>query len=131
MLYRTISQTTFVNNSTMPIDYSIYPPNWKDEIRPRELKKAGFKCAKCKVRHKVYGYRNSRKVFVECDDFMIKWAKDHNLKIIRIILTVAHLDHDPENWDNPRLMVLCQQCHNQYDAPQRALNRKLNRKKLS
>lgn len=36
---------------------------------------------------------------------------------VYIVLTIAHLDHDPENWDVPddRLAALCQRCHLRYD----------------
>lgn len=34
---------------------------------------------------------------------------------IVIILTVAHLDHDPRNCDLSNLKALCQQCHLRYD----------------
>lgn len=37
------------------------------------------------------------------------------LKIIKIILTVAHLDHTPENCDPSNLKALCQKCHLDYD----------------
>ena len=52
-------------------------------------------------------------------------------KPIRIILTVAHLDHDPENWDvsDDRLAALCQKCHLTHDAPMKAANRKAEKKK--
>ncbi|MFW5828394.1 MAG: hypothetical protein ACOCU4_09885 [Alkalispirochaeta sp.] len=34
-----------------------------------------------------------------------------------MILTVAHLDHDPEDWGvtDDRLAALCQKCHLGYD----------------
>ena len=35
------------------------------------------------------------------------------------MLTVAHLDHVPENCDPDNLRALCQRCHNAYDAPMR------------
>lgn len=38
----------------------------------------------------------------------------------KIVLTVAHLDHKPENCDDANLLHLCQSCHNRYDAPVRA-----------
>ena len=41
------------------------------------------------------------------------------LKIVRIVLTVAHLDHRPENCDPANLKCLCQQCHNRLDASER------------
>jgi hypothetical protein len=37
----------------------------------------------------------------------------------RVVLTVAHLDHQPENCDPANLRAWCQRCHNAYDAPVR------------
>ena len=37
----------------------------------------------------------------------------------RVVLTVAHLDHQPENCAAANLLALCQRCHNAYDAPMR------------
>lgn len=34
----------------------------------------------------------------------------------RIVLTVAHLDHDPTNNNLANLAALCQRCHLKYDA---------------
>lgn len=44
---------------------------------------------------------------------------------VRVILTVAHLDHQPENCDPSNLRAWCQRCHNLYDAPMRAAGRRL------
>lgn len=38
---------------------------------------------------------------------------------VRVILTVAHLDHQPENCADDNLRALCQRCHNTLDAPMR------------
>lgn len=46
------------------------------------------------------------------------------LRIIRIVLTVAHLDHRPENNDPTNLKALCQRCHLRYDARSKAERRK-------
>ena len=82
----------------MPCDYSIYPPNWP-EIRKRILKREGDRCKWC-------GAENYR---------------PHPETGSTVILTVTHLDHDPENWDvkDDRLAALCQKCHNGYDAKTR------------
>lgn len=32
-----------------------------------------------------------------------------------VVLTVAHLDHTPENCDDENLMAMCQRCHLSYD----------------
>jgi hypothetical protein len=34
----------------------------------------------------------------------------------RIVLTVAHLDHQPENCVDENLKAMCQRCHLRYDA---------------
>jgi 5-methylcytosine-specific restriction endonuclease McrA len=38
---------------------------------------------------------------------------------VKVVLTVAHLDHQPENCDPENLRAWCQRCHNTYDAPTR------------
>ena len=40
-------------------------------------------------------------------------------QVIKVGLTVAHLDHQPENCDPANLRAWCQRCHNRYDAPMR------------
>jgi len=37
----------------------------------------------------------------------------------KVVLTVAHLDHKPENCEAENLRAWCQRCHNVYDAPMR------------
>lgn len=37
----------------------------------------------------------------------------------KVVLTVAHLDHQPENCTDENLRHWCQKCHNVYDAPMR------------
>lgn len=36
-----------------------------------------------------------------------------------VVLTVGHLDHQPEHCDEANLRAWCQRCHNVYDAPMR------------
>ena len=43
-----------------------------------------------------------------------------------IVLTIAHLDHTPENCSDDNLKALCQRCHNRYDAEHRKQTRKGN-----
>lgn len=46
--------------------------------------------------------------------------KPHQIsKPVRVVLTVAHLDHTPENCADDNLAALCQRCHNRYDLPNR------------
>lgn len=43
----------------------------------------------------------------------------HPLTGSRVVLTVAHLDHQPENCADDNLLAGCQRCHNRYDAAHR------------
>jgi len=97
----------------MPCDYKIYPKNWKTEIVPAILKRAGeikgcgvilveAKCEFCDIEN--HSLTNNNK---------------------RVVLTIAHLDHDATNHNvsYDRLKALCQKCHNNYDKDNRAKNR--------
>lgn len=55
-------------------------------------------------------------------------GEPHPVTGSKVVLTVAHLDHMPENSDLDNLRHWCQKCHNTYDAPRRADNRRRNQK---
>jgi 5-methylcytosine-specific restriction endonuclease McrA len=42
----------------------------------------------------------------------------------KVVLTIAHLDHTPENCEPDNLRALCQKCHNKYDGKHRAETRR-------
>lgn len=42
------------------------------------------------------------------------------VRLVRVVLTVAHLNHTPEDCRDHNLAALCQRCHNAYDAKTRA-----------
>lgn len=110
----------------MPIDYRNYPSNWK-EIRAGILDRAGHKCETCGVENHAIGYRDWAGCFVEYGASALIGAAGvptGGRKIFRIVLTVAHLDHDVTNNEPGNLRALCQQCHNRHDAPERARKRK-------
>jgi len=48
----------------------------------------------------------------------------------RVVLTIAHLDHDPQHNLPDNLRAWCQRCHNTYDAPHRAANRRATMAKV-
>jgi len=126
----------------MPINYKEYPPNWKTEIRPAVLQRANNCCEDCGLQnHKVIKrLKNGTYVTPGTDEWdmihaSIKYAshsmasalKKHGFT--RIVLTIAHLDHDKLNHDVDlsRLKALCQKCHLAYDAKHHAENRKYGR----
>jgi hypothetical protein len=114
-----------------------YPPNWY-EISQEIRRRADHKCEWCGVPngelggrspggkwHKArplgnYGLGSSGLVWPNEGDWAWCEGWDKMLRIVRIVLTVAHLDHTPENCDPENLKCLCQRCHNRYDAPHRA-----------
>lgn len=121
----------------MPINYKDYPPNWKSEIRPRILERANYKCEECGIPHLAVGYRDDNGTFhpIEGNEHYAnagagklpyKDAKKvadlvhdyQGYKYIVIVVTIAHLDHDVDNWEvkDERLKALCQKCHTTYDG---------------
>ena len=103
----------------MPIDYKRYPSNWKD-LRKQVLERAKNRCEHCGVKNYKIGYRDKQGNFhklrkcIEDEVFVL----DNDIKVIKIILTIAHLDHDETNHNVKieRLAALCQRCHLLYDV---------------
>lgn len=48
----------------------------------------------------------------------------HPITKSKVILTVAHLDHNPTNCNDNNLKALCQKCHLNYDLKYHMENRK-------
>ena len=110
----------------MPIDYSKYPDNWK-EIRQSILERANHCCEgspdypDCRVANYATGTRDCDGQWHDEDDIH-KMNSDcgYHLfgdfpKMTKIILTVAHLDHDTSNNKPDNLRAWCQRCHLNYD----------------
>lgn len=74
-----------------------YPKNWK-QIRQKILDRAGNFCEFC-------GRENHTQYFNEKTG---RWVK--------VVLTIAHLNHQPEDCDEENLKALCQRCHLLYDS---------------
>jgi len=104
----------------LPENKDRYPANWP-EIRQEILDRAGNCCEICGVPNGVFGQRLSDGKFYECWD-------DPDPPVFKIVLTIMHLDHNPENCDPANLKAACQRCHNRYDAPVRAAGRKRRRR---
>ncbi|GAA2237596.1 hypothetical protein GCM10010401_07230 [Rarobacter faecitabidus] len=49
----------------------------------------------------------------------------------RVVLTVAHLDHTPENCSDDNLRAMCQGCHLHYDREHHAESRAANHRKAA
>ena len=116
----------------LPENKARYPSNWKSEIRPAILERANHKCEGCGVKNHESILRSNSDDDWCYDDGNLSCVSTfkHNNRSWRpvyIVLTIAHLDHVPENCDPENLRAWCQKCHNSYDAPYRAANRKKRR----
>jgi hypothetical protein len=47
----------------------------------------------------------------------------------KVVLTIAHMDHDETHADPSRCRALCQRCHNKWDAPHRVKNARITRRR--
>lgn len=83
----------------------LYPKNWID-ISQQVKTRAGLKCEICDVENGLLHPKSGSKV----------------------ILTVHHLDFNPQNNEDYNLIAICQRCHNRLDKRFRARNRKNNEK---
>lgn len=116
-----------------PENKARYPANWK-AIRAMILLRAWNCCEQCKVENgsriargagrcentyqtsdaEVYCADTGRHIGrVRMSDYEVK-------NMVDIVLTIAHLDHTPENCDPANLRALCQRCHLRYDAQHHA-----------
>ncbi len=127
----------------MPIkDWSKYPDNWKSEIRPRILERDGNCCKVCKAKNgdavfrgvlndiEVFQdfegniYRTDNGEYIKCDPYEAIFPSSGNecQKAIKVVLTIAHLDHDTTNNTDENLAAMCQLHHLRYDIQQHKKN---------
>lgn len=111
-----------------------YPKDWP-AISRSIRERAGDRCEKCKVPNGATIKRLSTEDYGPGPSYMLESghiysAEDGRLlgedypaaygqNYVKVVLTVAHLDHQPENCDPENLRAWCQRCHNAYDAPMR------------
>jgi hypothetical protein len=116
-----------------PSERARYPKDWP-EISLRIREREGNRCAWCGAPNgqEIRRLKSDPSRYVTCTRFGViaefdrlgsleaveaKW-----LRPIRVVLTVAHLDHTPEHCADDNLVALCQRCHLAYDAKHHATN---------
>lgn len=116
-----------------PENRARYPKNWQ-EIREQILGRAGNCCEQCKVAN---GKRIARGAGPFADTFQdenadvfdaetgehiarVRMSEYRVKNMVTIVLTIAHLDHQPENCDPDNLRALCQMHHLRHDAAHHA-----------
>ena len=100
----------------MPINYKNYHPDWKDVIRPSILKRDNYRCRECGAPNRTRIIRQSEKEWLEVDPIIEREAKATGQKIIKIVLTVAHLNHLITDNRDENLKSLCQLHHLRLDS---------------
>ena len=120
-----------------------YPKDWPEISKRIRHERAGNKCEQCGAPN---GELIARGVASDAGTYML-WDGDvfdsetgehlgrargseYNAKrLVKVVLTVAHLDHQPENCADDNLRALCQRCHLSYDKAHHAESRAKSRHK--
>ena len=111
----------------MPMDRSKYPPDW-DDISRQVREDAGQRCEWCGVPNGALGARDTAGNWwdegdIEVMNSSVGFATFGEFpRIIRIVLTVHHIDADTSNNDRSNLAALCQRCHLNADRPHHLAN---------
>lgn len=90
----------------MPIDYADYAEDWKSISERIRFERAGGRC-------------EGSPAYPDC---RAAHGEPHPETGSTVVLTVAHLDHDPGNNADDNLRAMCQRCHLTYDAKHHAVN---------
>ena len=116
----------------------LYPKDWP-AISARVRQRADQKCEFCGVKNGALGGRHEGQFYKArpLGEKLLRlewprpgehaWCVGYNastLRIIRIVLTVAHLNHDETDCRDENLKALCQRCNLTYDAKHHAKNAK-------
>jgi hypothetical protein len=126
-----------------PENRARYPKNWKAISLHIRSERAGDRCectGQCGDDHRRgdssfgrCGAPNGKIVCRAVDDSG-RWVLGDACfvhRFVRVILTVAHLDHQPENCADANLLAMCQYCHLRYDREHHAWTRRAMKDELS
>jgi hypothetical protein len=100
-----------------------YPPDWQD-VRQQVLTRANHRCEGspafpyCHVPNGAWR-NNETGDTTERAAIASEW-KAEGWTVVQIVLTIGHLDHQPENCSLTNLRAWCQRCHLTYDAKHHA-----------
>lgn len=97
-----------------------YPKNWKEISHRIRFERAGGQCEAS-----IQGEWIIKGTF-RCT---ARHGQPHPITGSKVVLTVAHLDHTPENCADDNLAAMCQRCHLKYDAAHHAKNSRETRTK--
>lgn len=133
----------------LPENLNRYPKNWL-AISEGIKRRADWKCEgspdfpDCRVPHGALGGRTEDGAWLDAlplgeglrglewprpgsEAWCAAGGRREQLRIIRVVLTVGHLDHQPENCEPDNLRAWCQRCHLRYDRHHHAETRRARR----
>ena len=115
-----------------PENRSRYPANWqsiRDAVRARSRDhcEGSPDFPDCR---RPNGWLLNKRTGELTDDGQIAeaWELADGDKVVKIVLTVAHLDHQPEHNDMANLRHWCQRCHLHYDRHHHMINASATRR---
>ena len=114
----------------MPINYKLYPPDWKTRIVPLVTLRSQNECEQCHLPNNNFvksievKFRRGKKLIYR-RDWIPAYVYAEKFKPVKVILTVAHIDNDSHNFlvKIDRLIHLCQLCHLRRDSLFKSQNR--------
>lgn len=117
----------------------LYPIDWRELSAEIRFRRAKGRCEQCGRQHgkRVQHLGDGR----WWDEEAGRWRDGHGrpvrlsasvltcdepgLRVTTVILSTAHLDHDPSNNDGRNLKALCQRCHLLHDREEHRRQRTL------
>jgi hypothetical protein len=99
-----------------PENKNRYPKNWPEISYDLRFNRAGGRCectGQC-------GHRYRHRDLSPEGRCTALNREPNPVTGTKVILTVAHLDHTPENCDPSNLLAMCNGCHLRYDAEHHA-----------
>lgn len=103
-----------------PENRARYPKDWK-AISQRIRARSGGRC-ECEGECGLHRTNPGPRRCAEVNGEKAAWAKG------RIVLTVAHLNHLPEDCRDENLKAMCQRCHLRYDSQHHQKNARETRR---
>lgn len=123
----------------MPIDYNDYHPKWTLISRLIRKRRAKNRCEWCGLPNGLVIDKETRRypapaqwelfhedLYNPHSDFTYS-ALLKRYGFTKVVLTVAHIDHDKNNNHFKNLAALCQKCHLTHDIKEHVNNRKYGR----
>lgn len=108
-----------------------YHADWTDIIRPAILKRDGYRCTSCGVKHKGYISKIGAVREQVIDAHEANWLRLKGHIVQKVYLQVCHLDQNPSNNDYANLSSMCPACHLRYDNQFNVIKRMFKRNKVN